>query len=52
MIDFSITPEQEKAIQTAHKEAEEQIRPLSRYYDEHEHEDPTELHKRRWERRE
>jgi acyl-CoA dehydrogenase len=51
MIDFSITPEQEKAIQTAHKEAEEQIRPLSRYYDEHEHEDPTELHKRRWERR-
>jgi acyl-CoA dehydrogenase len=51
MIDFSLTPEEEAQVKAAHKEAEEVIRPLSRYYDEHEHEDPTELHKRRWERR-
>jgi acyl-CoA dehydrogenase len=51
MIDFSITPEEETAIQTAHKEAEEVIRPISRYFDEHEHEDPVDLHKRRWDRR-
>ncbi len=51
MIDFSLTPEEEAAIKAAHKEALEVIRPLSRYYDEHEHEDPAELHKRRWERR-
>jgi len=51
MIDFSLTPEEEAQVKAAHKEAEEVIRPLSRYYDEHEHEDPAELHKRRWERR-
>ena len=51
MIDFSLTPEEEAQIKAAHKEAEEEIRPLSRYYDEHEHEDPAELQKRRWERR-
>ena len=51
MIDFSLTPEEEAQIKAAHKEAEENIRPLSRYYDEHEHEDPAELHQRRWERR-
>jgi len=51
MIDFSLTPEQEEAVKAAHKEAAEFVRPLSRYYDEHEHEDPAELHKRRWERR-
>jgi acyl-CoA dehydrogenase len=51
MIDFSMTSEEEAQVKAAHKEAEEVIRPLSRYYDEHEHEDPAELHKRRWERR-
>lgn len=51
MIDFSLTPEEEAAVKAAHKEAEEIIRPISRYYDEHEHEDPVELHNRRWERR-
>ena len=51
MIDFSLTPEEEEAIRTAHRESVEVLRPLSRYYDEHEHEDPTELQKRRWERR-
>jgi len=51
MIDFSLTPEEEAAVKAAHKEAEEHVRPISRYYDEHEHEDPKELHMRRWERR-
>lgn len=51
MIDFTLTPEEEAQVRAAHKEAEEFVRPISRYYDEHEHEDPTELHKRRWERR-
>ena len=39
MIDFSLTPEEEEAIRTAHRESVEVLRPLSRYYDEHEHED-------------
>jgi acyl-CoA dehydrogenase len=51
MIDFSLTPEDEAAIRAAHKEAEDFVRPLSRYFDEHEHEDPVELHQRRWARR-
>jgi len=51
MIDFSLSPEDIKAIENAHKDAVENIRPISRYYDEHEHEDPAELNKRRWERR-
>lgn len=51
MIDFSLTPEEEAAVQAAHKEAVEHIRPISRYYDEHEHEEPMELHQRRWARR-
>jgi acyl-CoA dehydrogenase len=51
MIDFSLSEEEKKAIATAHKEAAERIRPISRYYDEHEHEDPVELNKWRWERR-
>jgi acyl-CoA dehydrogenase len=51
MIDFSLTPEEEAEIRAAHKEAEEHVRPLSRYYDEHEHETPWELVNRRWARR-
>ena len=51
MIDFSLSPEEIKAIEAAHKEALEHIRPISQYYDEHEHEDPVELHKWRWGRR-
>jgi acyl-CoA dehydrogenase len=51
MIDFSLSPEEEAAVKSAHKEAEEGIRPISRYYDEHEHEEPTDLINRYWERR-
>ncbi len=51
MIDFSLTEADIAAINSAHKEAVERIRPISQYYDEHEHEDPVELNKWRWERR-
>ena len=51
MIDFSLTPEEEATLKAAHKEAEEVVRPLSRYYDEHEHESPKELIDRMWARR-
>jgi len=51
MIDFSLTPEEEATLKKAHKEAEEVVRPLSRYYDEHEHESPKELIDRMWARR-
>lgn len=50
MIDFELTPEEEAAIASAHKEAEESLRPVARYYDEHEHESPEELIERLWER--
>jgi len=49
MIDFELTPEEEASIQAAHKEAEETLRPIARYYDEHEHESPQELINRMWE---
>jgi acyl-CoA dehydrogenase len=51
MIDFSLSPEEEAAVKSAHKEAEEVVRPISRYYDEHEHESPTDFINRLWERR-
>jgi acyl-CoA dehydrogenase len=51
MIDFELTPEQKEAVETAHKIAEELFRPISRYYDEHEHESPKELIDKLWERR-
>ena len=51
MIDFSLSEADVAAINAAHKEAAERIRPISQYYDEHEHEDPIELNKWRWERR-
>lgn len=51
MIDFSLSPEEEAAVKSAHKQAEEVVRPISRYYDEHEHEDPTDLINQLWERR-
>ena len=51
MIDFELTPEEQAAIDAAHKEAEEQLRPLARFYDEHEHESPEELVNRMWDRR-
>lgn len=51
MIDFELTPEQQEGIKIAHKVAEELFRPISRYYDEHEHESPQELIDQIWERR-
>ncbi|MBM3142949.1 MAG: acyl-CoA dehydrogenase [Chloroflexi bacterium] len=51
MIDFEFTPEQKEAVEAAHKIAEELFRPISRYYDEHEHESPQELIDKLWEKR-
>jgi acyl-CoA dehydrogenase len=51
MIDFELTPEQKEAIGAAHKVAEEMLRPISRYYDEHEDESPKELINKIWEGR-
>jgi len=48
MIDFELTPEQQEGIKTAHKAAKELFRPVSRYYDEHEHESPQELIDQIW----
>ena len=43
MIDFELTPEEQAMIDDAHKEAIEVTRPISRYYDENEHESPKDL---------
>jgi len=51
MIDFELTPEEEAAVKVAHKAAEELFRPISRYYDEHEHESPQELIDTLWKKR-
>jgi acyl-CoA dehydrogenase len=40
MIDFELTAEEKAKIQEAHDVAEKHFRPVSRYYDEHEHEEP------------
>jgi acyl-CoA dehydrogenase len=49
MIDFELTPEEEQVIKAAHEEAEKIVRPIARYYDEHEHDSPDDLIKRMWE---
>ena len=51
MIDFELTPEEQASIERAHKQAEEELRPIARYYDEHEHESPDELINKMWQRR-
>lgn len=51
MIDFELKPEEKEAINRAHQIAQELFRPVSRYYDEHEHEEPKELIDTMWERR-
>jgi len=48
MIDFEPTPEQKEAIKVAHEFAKELFRPISRYYDEHEHDSPQELIDTTW----
>ncbi len=51
MIDFELTPEQQAGIKATHEVAKELFRPISRYYDEHEHESPQELIDNIWKRR-
>ena len=48
MIDFEPTPEQKEAVKVAHEFARELFRPVSRYYDEQEHESPQELIDKTW----
>ncbi|HEY31754.1 MAG TPA: acyl-CoA dehydrogenase [Dehalococcoidia bacterium] len=48
MIDFELTPEEQAMIDAAHKEALEVVRPISRYYDEHEHESPKDFIEQQW----
>jgi acyl-CoA dehydrogenase len=48
MIDFELTPEQKETIRIAHEFVKELFRPISRYYDEHEHKSPQELIDRAW----
>ena len=48
MIDFELTPEQKEAVEITHEFARDLFRPISRYYDEHEHESPHELIDRAW----
>ena len=50
MIDFEIPPEIEAARKAARESAEKLFRPIARYYDEHEHENPDELIKTLWEK--
>jgi acyl-CoA dehydrogenase len=51
MIDFELSPEEKKSVEWAHEIAEKYFRPVSRYYDEHEHEEPWDLINTMWERR-
>ena len=48
MIEFELTPEEEQVIKAAHEEAEKVVRPIARYYDEHEHDSPDDLIKKMW----
>jgi acyl-CoA dehydrogenase len=51
MIDFELTAEEKAKIQEAQEVAEKKFRPVSRYYDEHEHEEPQEIIDFMWENR-
>jgi acyl-CoA dehydrogenase len=48
MIDFELSPNIENSRQMIHMMAEQTMRPISREYDEREHEDPTEWHQMIW----
>ena len=48
MIDFEMSSEIEGMRQLIHSMAESSMRPISREYDEREHEDPTEWHEMMW----
>ena len=48
MIDFELSPEIQNMRQMIHMLAESTMRPISREYDEREHEEPTEWHQMMW----
>jgi len=48
MIDFELSPAVENSRQMIHMMAEQTMRPISREYDEREHEDPTDWHNLIW----
>lgn len=48
MIDFELSPEDKAKIEEAHEVAQKMLRPISRYYDEHEHEEPQDLIDTMW----
>ena len=48
MIDFELSPAIENTRQMIHMMAEQTMRPISREYDEREHESPTEWHELMW----
>jgi len=51
MIDFELTAEEKAKIQEAQEVAVKKFRPVSRFYDEHEHEEPQEIIDFMWENR-
>ncbi|MGA2367468.1 MAG: acyl-CoA dehydrogenase family protein [Dehalococcoidia bacterium] len=51
MIDFEISAEDKAKVEEAHDIAQNLFRPISRYYDEHEHEDPMDLIDTMWKMR-
>ncbi len=51
MIDFELTAEEKAKIKEAQEVAVKKFRPVSRYYDEHEHEEPQEIIDFMWENR-
>ena len=48
MIDFEIDPQTQKRIELFHTVAEQMMRPISREYDEHEHEKPWDFLNAMW----
>jgi acyl-CoA dehydrogenase len=48
MIDFELLPTEKSTVELAHEIAQNLFRPISRYYDEHEHEDPWDLFDTMW----
>jgi len=48
MIDFEMTPDQEATVKAAHDIAVQDLRPVSRYYDEHEHEMADDYARKMW----
>jgi acyl-CoA dehydrogenase len=51
MIDFEFAPVEKATIEKAHEIAQNLFRPISRFYDEHEHEEPQELIDTMWDLR-